>query len=53
MWLRRRQPERSGTFLGSPSLLPLPNGSLLASHDFFGGTAVSLGPQVLTRLHLA
>ena len=29
-------PEDRGVFLGSPSLLRLPDGSLLASHDFFG-----------------
>lgn len=30
------QPERSKTFLGSPSILRLPDGVLLASHDYFG-----------------
>ena len=30
------QPERSKTFLGSPSILRLPDGALLASHDYFG-----------------
>ena len=30
------QPESSGRFLGSPSLLRLPSGTLLASHDEFG-----------------
>ena len=30
------QPERSNTFLGSPSILRLPDGALLASHDYFG-----------------
>ena len=32
----RRQPENRGVFLGTPSLLPLGNGTLLASHDYFG-----------------
>lgn len=30
------QPERSKTYLGSPSILRLPDGALLASHDYFG-----------------
>ncbi len=30
------QPERARTYLGSPSLLRLPDGALLASHDYFG-----------------
>jgi len=29
-------PERNGIYLGSPSLLYLPSGALLASHDYFG-----------------
>jgi hypothetical protein len=34
------QPETRGIYLGSPSLLRLPSGALLASHDLFGpGTA--------------
>ncbi len=31
-----RQPENKGVYLGTPSLLPLSNGTLLASHDYFG-----------------
>ncbi len=30
------QPERAKTFLGSPSIQRLPDGALLASHDYFG-----------------
>ena len=30
------QPERSVTFLGSPSIVRLPDGALLATHDYFG-----------------
>jgi hypothetical protein len=30
------QPERSLTFLGSPSITRLPDGALLATHDYFG-----------------
>ena len=30
------QPERTKTYLGSPSILRLPDGALLASHDYFG-----------------
>ncbi|MBN2046599.1 MAG: exo-alpha-sialidase [Anaerolineaceae bacterium] len=30
------QPERTRTYLGSPSLVRLPDGALLASHDYFG-----------------
>ena len=30
------QPERSKTYLGSPSIIRLPDGVLVASHDYFG-----------------
>ena len=30
------QPELTKTYLGSPSILSLPDGALLASHDYFG-----------------
>jgi hypothetical protein len=30
------QPERSRSYLGSPSLIRLPDGTLVASHDYFG-----------------
>ena len=30
------QPERTITFLGSPSILRLPDDSLLVTHDYFG-----------------
>ena len=30
------QPERSVTFLGSPSVVRLPDGALLVTHDYFG-----------------
>ena len=30
------QPERSKSYIGSPSLVRLPDGALLASHDYFG-----------------
>ena len=30
------QPELTNTYLGSPSILRLPDGALLASHDYFG-----------------
>ena len=30
------QPERSKVYLGSPSLVRLPDGALLCSHDYFG-----------------
>jgi len=32
----RHQPERTRTYLGSPSIVRLPNGVLLATHDYFG-----------------
>jgi len=35
-------PERRAVYLGSPSLLYLPSGALLASHDFFGAGAGAL-----------
>ena len=30
------QPERTLTYLGSPSVVRLPDGALLATHDYFG-----------------
>ena len=30
------QPERAKTYLGSPSIVRLPDGALLATHDYFG-----------------
>ena len=30
------QPEQTKTYLGSPSIVRLPDGTLLASHDYFG-----------------
>ena len=30
------QPEKSKSYIGSPSLVRLPDGALLASHDYFG-----------------
>lgn len=32
----RWQPERTKTYLGSPSLMRLPDGALVATHDYFG-----------------
>lgn len=32
----RYQPERTRTYLGSPSLVRLPDGTIVASHDYFG-----------------
>ena len=32
----RHQPERTRTYLGSPSIVRLPDGALLAAHDYFG-----------------
>lgn len=32
----KHQPERTRTFLGSPSLVRLPDDALVASHDYFG-----------------
>ena len=37
MWQEvKYQPERTRTYLGSPSLVRLPDGALLATHDYFG-----------------
>lgn len=36
------QPESLGIYVGSPSLITLPSGDLLASHDFFGPGAGNL-----------
>ena len=30
------QPERTLTYLGSPTVARLPDGALLATHDYFG-----------------
>lgn len=35
------RPEADGIFVGSPSIVALSNGSLVASHDDFGPNAVS------------
>ena len=32
----RFQPEKSGIYLGSPSIVRAPDGALVASHDYFG-----------------
>ena len=32
----RFQPEQTRTYLGSPSIVRLPDGTLVASHDYFG-----------------
>ena len=37
-----RQLENKGVYLGTPSLLLLSNGTLLASHDYFGWGQVLL-----------
>ncbi len=43
----RYQPEKSGIYVGSPSLLRLPDGALLASHDYFEADPVSnLAPRI-------
>ncbi len=38
MWISevKYQDPRTGTYLGSPSILRLPDGDLLATHDYFG-----------------
>ncbi|MEM6431403.1 MAG: sialidase family protein, partial [Deinococcota bacterium] len=35
-WQIKYQPEKTKTYLGSPSILRLPDGVLLATHDYFG-----------------
>ena len=49
------QPERTKTYLGSPSLVRLPNGALLATHDYFGlrgvSPAIMRGEESLTSVY--
>ncbi len=40
------RPEADGIFVGSPSIVALSNGSLVASHDDFGPYAVSCSEAV-------
>ena len=45
------QPERSKSYIGSPSLVRLPDGALLASHDYFGQLYTREGENGLTSIY--
>ena len=45
------QPERSKSYIGSPSLVRLPDGALLASHDYFGQLRTLEGENGLTSIY--
>ena len=45
------QPERSKSYIGSPSLVRLPDGALLASHDYFGKLYTLEGENGLTSIY--
>ena len=45
------QPERSKSYIGSPSLVRLPDGALLASHDYFGQLFTLEGENGLTSIY--
>ena len=45
------QPERSKAYIGSPSLVRLPDGALLASHDYFGQLRTLEGENGLTSIY--
>lgn len=47
----KHQPERSKSFIGSPSLVRLPDGALLASHDYFGQLYTLEGENGLTSIY--
>ena len=47
----KHQPERSKTYIGSPSLVRLPDGALLASHDYFGQLFTLEGENGLTSIY--
>jgi len=42
----RYQPEKGGVFLGSPSIVRLPDGALIASHDYFEGLYENRTPRI-------
>jgi len=47
----RYQPERSKVYLGSPSIIRLPDGVLVASHDYFGNLKNMEGEAGLTSIY--
>ena len=47
----RYQDPRTKTYLGSPSLVILPDGALLASHDYFNGIKNHNGESCLTSIY--
>ena len=47
----RHQDERTKTYLGTPSLVILPDGALLASHDYFNGIPNLNGESALASIY--
>ena len=45
------QPEQSKSYIGSPSLVRLPDGALVASHDYFGALRTLEGENGLTSIY--
>lgn len=47
----KHQPERSKVYLGSPSIIRLPDGVLVASHDYFGNMKNLKNESGLTSIY--
>jgi hypothetical protein len=47
----RHQPEKSKVYLGSPSIIRLSDGTLVASHDYFGNLLDMDGETPLTSIY--
>lgn len=45
------QPEQSKSYIGSPSIVRLPDGVLVASHDYFGALQTLEGDNGLTSIY--
>ncbi|MBR6325048.1 MAG: exo-alpha-sialidase, partial [Victivallales bacterium] len=45
------QPEQSKSYIGSPSIVRLPDGALVASHDYFGALRTLEGENGLTSIY--
>ena len=47
----RHQVEMTGTYLGTPSMVRMPNGTLVVSHDYFGAAAADNRPGLTSIYH--
>ncbi len=45
------QPQESKAYLGSPSLVRLPDGAIIAGHDYFGALCDTTGETVLSSIY--